>query len=505
MTLAALTFGAVGAVGAVGALSACSSSHGAGGDDGSGSNIDDVGAPCTTDAECQSGECVPDALGSGATYSCTGPCYGLSSQAGSAVCAAGGASCFPGWVHWEPTPGATEYCACDVVSAEDLCNGIDDNCNGVVDEDGDAQCAAAIPGEGCQAAQCVWCPARCGSACDDLAFDVSNCMACGNQCPAGTATSDPACSTAGCTTLDILEPGPSYYAAIAADGSAVYFFDYDVGELLSCPTTGCAGDPTVLATGVGYVQSLVQDQATLYWVDQFGVVGCAKSGCGTPTVLAAGDDTYEAVAVSGSTLVLALAGTSNTDGEIVTCPTTGCAASPPAIATGLAYPVQVQVAGDTAYFATSPQGSDEQVFSCALAGCGASPTLVYTATGPVVFTVASGAIYFEGYVDTIAQHQAFLYSCPAPGPCTSPTQVAFLPYAAQPLASDATNVYWLGALGDTYDGVIESCPLGACSAPTVLAGSISGAEAFAVTPDAIYISTSNSVTADGGKIYRLAR
>jgi hypothetical protein len=75
--------------------------------------------------------------------------------------------------------------------APETCNGIDDNCNGVVDEDhanrgplGDTLdgplCSDLMT---CQSGQCVCKPENlCGSTCTNISSDADNCGACGQSC-----------------------------------------------------------------------------------------------------------------------------------------------------------------------------------------------------------------------------------------------------------------------------------------------------------------------------------
>ncbi len=83
-------------------------------------------------------------------------------------------------------PGATE-----------ICNGLDDNCNGMIDEDPDAMASCNETGTvgacvmgGCTIAMCTGTYANCdgltSNGCEaDLDSDAAHCGACGNACPTG--------------------------------------------------------------------------------------------------------------------------------------------------------------------------------------------------------------------------------------------------------------------------------------------------------------------------------
>jgi hypothetical protein len=144
-----------------------------------------AGVPCTTDRDCDDGDpatvdwCVAGACTHDATCVPTVEiCNGLDDDCDGVV---------DNGVHCDPTctsdadcddgdPATTDLCVAGYcthgttcVPAVEICNGIDDDCDGVVDE-------------GCP------CPAgetMCGGACVDLLFDDLNCGACGAACAAG--------------------------------------------------------------------------------------------------------------------------------------------------------------------------------------------------------------------------------------------------------------------------------------------------------------------------------
>ncbi len=82
--------------------------------------------------------------------------------------------------------------------AKEICNGKDDDCDGVVDNEpaADQWCQSGQGvGYACQNGSCACKPDNlCGSSCVDKKTNIQNCGACGNTCPAGGTCSGGTCS-----------------------------------------------------------------------------------------------------------------------------------------------------------------------------------------------------------------------------------------------------------------------------------------------------------------------
>ena len=80
---------------------------------------------------------------------------------------------------------------------------------------------------------------------------------------------------------------PADSAAIASDGTNVYWSNYSAGTVEVCPVSGC-GTPTQLASNQNYPTGIAVDSSHVYWgsIGAQTLVGCAVGGCGgTPSIL----------------------------------------------------------------------------------------------------------------------------------------------------------------------------------------------------------------------------
>jgi len=192
--------GDAGADGAIDAAVADTSTDGAATTDADAAPSGTFGSPCKTGVECNSGICL--SIGR-----CSKPCTG-------------GGDC-PASSNWScvslPARGPT--CDCTVISSEDVpCNGIDDNCDGSIDETArtcGGKCTDTLTdssncggcgltcggGTTCKGGLCV-CPAEkptiCGTRCVDTTTDPTNCGKCGTACPSGPS-GVAACSAGTCS------------------------------------------------------------------------------------------------------------------------------------------------------------------------------------------------------------------------------------------------------------------------------------------------------------------
>lgn len=134
-----------------------------------------LGADCQRNSDCDSEICVP--VGAGRNV-CSREC--------------GGAGCPAGWT----CDAAESVCGC--TAAAETCNGLDDDCDGRVDE-GSATSIGCAPSEACIDAVCQCPPSSraCDGVCVNAMRDPDNCGGCGVECPDGISCVDGECGCSG--------------------------------------------------------------------------------------------------------------------------------------------------------------------------------------------------------------------------------------------------------------------------------------------------------------------
>lgn len=199
------------------------------------------------DWECSAGLCLPS---------------GICSQAcGSDV------DCPPGPEWWcAPGDGGTAgVCQCAPTGTE-ICDGHDNDCNGVVDGD-NWKLGLCGPGEACQEDACACLPANvCADGCKDLQHDTQNCGGCGVVC-AGT------CAFGRCAIELASAGGPT---SLAIDATHVFWADFQDGAVKKVPVTG--GATSVVAGGQGWVTRVAVRGASLYWTANPGTTSSSSGG-----------------------------------------------------------------------------------------------------------------------------------------------------------------------------------------------------------------------------------
>jgi hypothetical protein len=393
----------------------------------------DMGDPCASGDNCQSGLCTYlqayDA-GSGASPPsptvCSGPCWEAT-------------DCLPGWACEQQSMGpivsgsmGPGTCVCTPVA--ETCDGKDDNCDGVIDEEpgASASCTTTLgtPSE-CIDAGCV-CSETCDGGCVNLAGDPNNCGACGKACLPGLQF----CSSSQCVCSGALCPIPDGGLGDAGyivpdggpDGSPIACVNTSLdpsncgGCGIACPYTCASGCvPTMLAT---------------LWSD-----ADAAASTGYPPA--------GAVVSTGSEVLIL---TAANGGVIQECSVTGCNQNPVTIvATGLDNANNTGSAGLLALggsWAYWPgQAAVKDVTS-------ADPTVSVFAqpTNASVYAVATNATrVFWSDVNLGISSCAFGATCASPSTLVPKASLAAAP---QVLAADESYVYWMDTNGNVLSSVV---------------------------------------------------
>jgi hypothetical protein len=176
----------------------------------------DIGKSCAAWTDCSAHACTPVTnIGAGAPGRCTERCD--PTQQG--LCPGSGPN-----NNWSCSPstalGGITVCQCAGPLAPETCNGRDDDCNGVIDDEpgADNGCKQQMgPGETCVNGLCVCSGMTCGGSCVNTSSDPNNCGACGHSCHGGP------CAGGQCQPLVVYDSTNARIGAIAVDTTHVYF------------------------------------------------------------------------------------------------------------------------------------------------------------------------------------------------------------------------------------------------------------------------------------------
>jgi hypothetical protein len=477
-----------------------------------------IGAPCSSASSCPGGICLPAGV-------CSAPC-------------ADAGACPATWT-CDADDAGVKVCTCTKTNGGvEVCDGKDNDCDGVVDNGATAVCVASGGGSfstcieldgGGAACECPKTGTACGSdPCVDLQSDGKNCGRCGRDCqyPGGGGCSAGQCSAFAFVDSTAFDAGGAQrIAGVAADAKYVYF-SYSSSSaagftsILHCPADApgaCASPETFVAGLDGGAGYLSLDPSSGALAGTTGVAG-GKAGVAymvgpppdgsAPSAVIAGaalqNENYFGSGVTNGVDVawidleklgidmanLAYPGDAGYENPTATVP----GGSPTVL---LAWPAH------SALYIGVKTANGGQIYVCPMPGCsGTEPSPVLNGNnyigapnglafdGTNVYIAASGINGQPGNIWTFARNQTFTTSMAT---AQNPTQLT--------LDSNG-HVYWIDSANPS---AISWCSTTGCPSPPALPNAISIAAAPANAGTSVLVTDGvslywNASTPSGGMV-----
>jgi hypothetical protein len=263
------------------------------------------------------------------------------------------------------------------------------------------------------------------------------------------------CAKSGCANNPTMLASGSWAgtAKLVVDATSVYWTAS--GLVLKCAVAGCNNQPTVLwsAQGADQVTDIALDANNVYFSDSSTsqVLGCAVGGCnGSPTLLwssammvnPSSPNAPAGIAVDATTLYF------SANGALFTCGAGSCNATLKQLLVNQSPATQIAVDGTNVYFNSANSGATGLLLTCKKTDCGNGPTILVSGlTNALGIAIDAAALYFTelGNAGTSAQGVGRVAKCAIAGCNNSPTAIAGYVNAPVGVAVDGTYVYWTGA------------------------------------------------------------
>jgi hypothetical protein len=163
------------------------------------------------------------------------------------------------------------------------------------------------------------------------------------SCPAGGCDGMPTTLSAPATLL----------SGVAVDATSIYWAEPSLGNVIQCPLSGCTS-PVPFATGQDNPLEVDVTNGTLFWSTSDAIMSCPTSGCaGSPTVFASNQPGAFALTHDAHNLYWVL---EEKEGKVLSCPLSNCK-TPIVLADMQAVPTAIAVDDTAVYWANSGAGT----------------------------------------------------------------------------------------------------------------------------------------------------
>jgi len=273
---------------------------------------------------------------------------------------------------------------------------------------------------------------------------------------------------------------------LVVDSDNVYWTNRDGGSVMQCAVGGCGGTPIVLAPSESTPTGIAIDSSHVYWANYSGGGGTIRScpigggdGGSVKTIASQSVIAPVDVAVEGTNVYF----TDQSADKVQVCPSTGCASTPPVIASSQGGANGIAADTATLYWAATINNTISDI---ALPGDAGTPKVIQTNAGAAWIAVNSGYVYWATY------NSGAVFRCSASNCGNTLSLLASQQTGATgQLATDGVNAYW--TIGGA-SGSVMKCAVGGCNGtPTVLASSLSYPVGLAVDSTSVYVALDTKV------------